>query len=66
VSRPFTQFEPASVAIDQRVLADTLDETGGDNDIELSEHWNLADRHIMSLLQAMTADLDAGSPEGAR
>ncbi len=33
-------------------------------DIELTEHWDLIDRHISALLLEMTADLDDGSPAG--
>jgi AraC family transcriptional regulator len=41
-----------------------LDETIGRTDIELTEHWNLTDRHVMAVLLAMTTDLDEGSPAG--
>lgn len=40
-----------------------IDETASDNDIELTQHWNV-DRNLMALLGAMTTDLDEGSPAG--
>jgi hypothetical protein len=39
-------------------------ETAHDNDVELIEHWNLTDPHIMAVLLAMRTDLDSGSPAG--
>jgi len=45
-------------------LLTAIDETIGQDDIELTEHWNVTDRHIMSVLLALTTDLDAGSPAG--
>ena len=53
-----------AVALHPSLLLSTMDETIGQNDIELTEVWNLTDRHIMSLLLALTTDLDAGSPAG--
>jgi AraC family transcriptional regulator len=46
------------------LLIGALDETSHENDIELVEHWNLTDRHIMAVMLAMTADLHDGSPAG--
>jgi len=45
-------------------LFSAIDETMGQNDIELTQHWNVTDCHIMSVLLALTTDLDAGSPAG--
>jgi AraC family transcriptional regulator len=53
-----------AVAIHPSLLVKALDETAHQSDIELTEHWNLTDRHIMAVLLAMTADLDEGSPAG--
>ena len=41
-----------------------MEETTRERDVELTEHWNVTDRHIMAVLLAMTADLDEGSPAG--
>jgi AraC family transcriptional regulator len=53
-----------AVAIHPRLLTGALDETGHETDIQLTEHWDLIDRHISTLLLEMTADLDDGSPAG--
>ena len=53
-----------AVAIHPRLLTDALDETAHETDIQLTEHWDLIDRHISALLLEMTADLDDGSPAG--
>lgn len=52
------------VAIHPRLLTNALDQTARETDIELTEHWNLTDRHISALLMEMTADLEDGSPGG--
>lgn len=53
-----------AVAIHPRLLTDALDETAHETDIQLTEHWDLIDRHISALLLEMSADLDDGSPAG--
>jgi AraC family transcriptional regulator len=53
-----------AVAIQPRLLINALDEAAHETDIELTEHWDLIDRHISALLLEMTADLDDGSPAG--
>lgn len=53
-----------AVAIHQSLLTNALDETSHQNDIELIEHWNLHDPHILAVLLAMTTDLNEGSPTG--
>src|SRR4030095_941723 len=53
-----------AVALHQSLLLSAIDETIGQSAIELTEHWNVTDRHIMSVLLALTTDLDAGSPAG--
>lgn len=53
-----------AVAMHSGLLSNALEETAHHDDIELTEHWNLTDPHIMAVLLAMTADLEAGSPAG--
>jgi AraC family transcriptional regulator len=53
-----------AVAIHTSLLVSALDETAHLSDIELAENWNLTDRHILAVLQAMKADLSEGSPAG--
>lgn len=53
-----------AVAIHPRLLANALEETAHETDVELTEHWDLVDQHISALLLEMTADLDDGSPVG--
>jgi AraC family transcriptional regulator len=53
-----------AVAIHPRLLTNALEETAHLTDVELTEHWNLLDRHISALLLEMTADLDDSSPAG--
>ena len=51
-------------AIHPRLLTNALDETSHETDIELTEHWDLIDRHITAVLLEMAADLEEGSPAG--
>jgi AraC family transcriptional regulator len=53
-----------AVAIHPRLLVNAMDETAHGSDVELTEHWNVMDPHIMAVLLAMRADLEAGSPAG--
>ena len=53
-----------AVAIHPSLLTDALDETAHESDIELIEHWNLSDPHIMAVLLAMTTDLTENCPAG--
>lgn len=53
-----------AAAIHPSLLRNALDDTAHERNIELTEHWNLMDRNIMAVLQAMRADLDTGSPTG--
>jgi AraC family transcriptional regulator len=53
-----------AVAIHRSLLTNALDETSHETEIELTEHWNLIDRHISALLMEMTADVEDGSPAG--
>jgi AraC family transcriptional regulator len=54
-----------AVAVHPSLLVNALDETAHERSIELTEHWNLTDPNIVAMLQAMTADLDTGSPAGS-
>ena len=54
-----------AVAIHTRLLTHALEETAHESEIELSEHWDLTDRHISALLMEMMADLDDNSPAGS-
>jgi AraC family transcriptional regulator len=54
-----------ALAMHPRLLTTALEETAHKPDIELTEHWDLIDRHISALLLEMAADLDDSSPAGA-
>lgn len=53
-----------AVAIHTSLLINALDETAHQTEVELTEHWDLIDRHISALLLELTADLDDNSPAG--
>ena len=53
-----------AVVIHPRLLSNALGETAQETEIELTEHWDLTDRHISTLLVEMTADLEDDSPAG--
>lgn len=53
------------VAIHPRRVAQSLEETAHENEVELTEHWNLVDGHISALLNEMAADLSDQSPTGS-
>jgi AraC family transcriptional regulator len=53
-----------AVAIHPSLLVNAMDETAHESDVELTEHWNLTDPHIMAVLLAMKTDLEEGSPAG--
>lgn len=53
-----------AAAIHSRLLANSLGENADERDIELTEHWDLTDRHISALLVEMAADLEDGCPTG--
>jgi AraC family transcriptional regulator len=42
-----------AVAIHPTILTHALDETAHETDVELTEHWDLVDRHISALLLEM-------------
>jgi AraC family transcriptional regulator len=53
-----------AMAIHPRLLTDALEETTHGQEIELTEHWDLIDRHISALAMEMTADLEDSTPAG--
>jgi AraC family transcriptional regulator len=53
-----------AVSVRPDLLLNALEETAAARSIELIEQWNLTDRNILSLLLAMTTDLEEGSPAG--
>lgn len=52
------------LVMEPRFLARALDETAHLADVELTAHWTLQDRHIASVMRALHADLEDGSPAG--
>jgi AraC family transcriptional regulator len=53
-----------AAAIHPSLFVNALDENACENDIELTEHWNLMDSHILAVIRAMATDLAEGSPAG--
>ena len=53
-----------AVAIHPGLLVNALEETAHNADIELTERWDLIDRHILALVLEMRTDLEEGSPAG--
>jgi AraC family transcriptional regulator len=50
--------------MEPRFLARSLENTAHLDDLELMTHWTLRDRHIKSVMLALHADLEDGSPAG--
>jgi AraC family transcriptional regulator len=55
---------PVALAVHPRLLAQALEQTAHLQDIELRQHFELHDRHLESLMRALRADLEDGSPAG--
>jgi AraC family transcriptional regulator len=53
-----------SVALHPELLSRALDEAAPGPAIELTPQWNVADPHVASMLLALRADLEDGSPAG--
>ena len=53
-----------ALAVHPRLLAQALEQTAHLQDIELRQHFELHDRHLESLMRALRADLEDGSPAG--
>ena len=54
-----------AVTIHTGLLTRVLEETAHKTDVEMTEHWDLTDRHISALIMEMIADLDDNSPAGS-
>lgn len=52
------------LVMEPRFLARSMEQTAHLHDLELIPQWNLRDRHIQSLILALHADLQDGSPAG--
>ena len=52
------------LVMEPRFLAGVLDETAHLADVELKTSWSFQDRHIVTVLRALHADLEDGSPAG--
>lgn len=52
------------VNIHTSLLTHALEETAHQTEVELTERWDLMDRHISALILEMMADLDDNSPAG--
>ena len=52
------------LAIDPKFLAQSIEETAHLEDVALTPHWELKDRHIAALMMALHADLEDGQPAG--
>jgi AraC family transcriptional regulator len=52
------------VTLEPRLLTGALEQTAHLDDLELQTHWQLEDRHLLSLIQALRADLEDGCPAG--
>jgi len=53
-----------AVTVHTSLITHVLEETSHQADVELTEHWNLKDRHISALVLEMMADLEDNSPAG--
>lgn len=53
-----------AVVLHPQLITRALKQTSHLKDIELQEHWQLRDRHIESLMLALQADIEDGSPAG--
>ena len=52
------------LVMEPRFLARSLEKTEHLDNVDLKTHWNLRDRHIQSIIVALHADLEDGSPAG--
>jgi len=52
------------LAIDPNFLAQSVEATAHLEDVDLTTHWELKDRHIAALMMALCADLEDGQPAG--
>jgi AraC family transcriptional regulator len=52
------------LSIEHPVTTKVLEETAAQDDVELQQSFEMRDRHIASLILALRADLEDGSPAG--
>jgi AraC family transcriptional regulator len=52
------------VSIEHAIITNALEETADHNDVELQQSFEMRDRHIASLILALRADSEDGSPAG--
>jgi AraC family transcriptional regulator len=52
------------VSIEHAIITKALEETAAHNDVELRQTFEMRDRHIASLILALRADSEDGSPAG--
>jgi AraC family transcriptional regulator len=52
------------VSLEHPVITKALEETADQNDVELRQSFEMRDRHIASVILALRADLEDGSPAG--
>lgn len=52
------------LSIEHPVITRVLEETAAQDDVELQQSFEMRDRHIASLILALRADLEDGSPAG--
>ena len=56
--------ERVMVSIEHKIITRALEETADHNDVELRQTFEMRDRHITSLILALRADSEDGSPAG--
>jgi AraC family transcriptional regulator len=52
------------VSLEHPIITKALEETAAQNDVELLQSFEMHDRHIASIVMALRADLEDGSPAG--
>jgi AraC family transcriptional regulator len=52
------------VTLEPRLLTGALEQTAHRDDLDLETHWRLNDRHLVSLILALQADMEDGCPAG--
>ena len=60
----FSERNRILLSIEHPVITRVLEETAAQDDVELQQSFELRDRHIASLILALRADLEDGSPAG--
>ena len=52
------------ISLEHPIITQALEETAAQNDVELLQSFEMHDRHIASVVMALHADLEDGSPAG--